>query len=189
MSDGAFEDPRVEVIYKDGRQFLVETEEQFDVAILDLPEPLPGSPPCRLFTKEFYALLCSRLSRHGLVTLQAGPANPFYLTMSTAVMHTLRTAFAKVQPYTLLSPFFATEWSFALCTVDAAIQLPLDPHLVEQRLQERVRGELRFYDSVTHQHIFSLPKHLRIALEQGRHPITDDSLLYRFEKDLEAALT
>lgn len=186
MSQGAFEDPRVRVIYQDGRQYLADTPQKFDVVILDLPEPLPNSPPCRLFTREFYTLLHSRLTEHGVLALQGGPANPCYLTLYLSVLTTLRTVFANVQPYTLYSPFFAIEWGLALCTVNAETTLPLPPSIIEQRLQERLTGDLRFYDSMTHQRIFALPKHLRAVLNRQGRPITDDSLLYRFDDKLEA---
>ena len=57
LHQGAFEDPRVAVLHEDARGWLESTSERFDVAIVDLTEPLEAGPACLLFTREFYQLL------------------------------------------------------------------------------------------------------------------------------------
>ncbi|MEM0318067.1 MAG: methyltransferase domain-containing protein, partial [Candidatus Nezhaarchaeales archaeon] len=60
-SQGAFEDPRLELVIADGRKYIEETGESFDVVILDLTDPLPGTPSVYLYTREFYELVKGRL--------------------------------------------------------------------------------------------------------------------------------
>ena len=62
MHQGAFDDPRTELRHEDARGWLERTSERFDVAIVDLTEPLEEGPACLLFTREFYALLSDRLT-------------------------------------------------------------------------------------------------------------------------------
>ena len=72
MHQGAFDDPRTELRHEDARGWLERTPERFDVAIVDLTEPLEAGPACLLFTREFYQLLSDRLTPHGTLALQAG---------------------------------------------------------------------------------------------------------------------
>src|SRR5262245_40929156 len=72
MHQGAFEDRRTELRHEDARGWLERTSERFDVAIVDLTEPLEAGPACLLFTREFYQLLSDRLTPHGTLALQAG---------------------------------------------------------------------------------------------------------------------
>ena len=55
MHQGAFDDPRTELRHEDARGWLERTSERFDVAIVDLTEPLEEGPACLLFTREFYS--------------------------------------------------------------------------------------------------------------------------------------
>jgi len=52
-SSGAFGDKRATLIIQDARKFVMEREENFDVVISDLTEPLEGGPSLYLFTKSF----------------------------------------------------------------------------------------------------------------------------------------
>ena len=56
-SKGAYEDPRLELHIGDGRKFLEQTKEIFDVIIVDLNDPTEDSPAVFLFTREFYQLV------------------------------------------------------------------------------------------------------------------------------------
>jgi spermidine synthase len=52
-SDGAFEDPRCNLVIADGLKFVKETQDRFDVIIVDSTDPIgPGEV---LFTSEFYS--------------------------------------------------------------------------------------------------------------------------------------
>ena len=65
MHQGAFDDPRTEVRHEDARAYLENTSERFDFISVDLVEPLEEGPACRLFTREFYALVRDRLTPGG----------------------------------------------------------------------------------------------------------------------------
>jgi spermidine synthase len=55
MSNGAFEDPRVELVIEDGIDFVKKQEDGiFDVVIVDSIDPNPNSVGEVLFTQEFY---------------------------------------------------------------------------------------------------------------------------------------
>lgn len=55
LSDGAFEDPRVELVIEDGIDFVKKQEDGvFDIVIVDSVDPNPNSVGEVLFTQEFY---------------------------------------------------------------------------------------------------------------------------------------
>jgi spermidine synthase len=70
LSDGAFDDPKAEVIIADGLAYLTGTDRQFDVIIVDSTDPIgPGEV---LFSEGFYAACRRRLTPGGVVVTQNG---------------------------------------------------------------------------------------------------------------------
>ncbi|TSC62415.1 MAG: transmembrane spermine/spermidine synthase [Parcubacteria group bacterium Gr01-1014_48] len=64
-TNNLFEDDRVEILVEDGRQYLLGENKKFDVIIGDLFDPQsPGVD--RLFSREHFDLVRSRLNEHGL---------------------------------------------------------------------------------------------------------------------------
>ncbi|MEJ2429687.1 MAG: methyltransferase domain-containing protein [Deltaproteobacteria bacterium] len=69
-SNGAYEDPRLQLHIGDGRKFLEQAEETFDVIMVDLNDPTEDSPAIYLFTREFYQLVHHRLGKEGIGCFQ-----------------------------------------------------------------------------------------------------------------------
>lgn len=70
LSAGAFKDPRSDIRFMDGIKFVAETDERFDVIIIDSTDPIgPGEV---LFTKEFYADCARCLTDRGILVAQSG---------------------------------------------------------------------------------------------------------------------
>ena len=46
MSQGAFDDPRLELVIKDGAVFMRETEQTYDVIIVDSTDPIGPGRSC-----------------------------------------------------------------------------------------------------------------------------------------------
>ncbi len=67
---GAFEDPRADVKVDDGVKYLKETDERFDVIIVDSTDPV--GPAKLLFSEEFYRSAYEKLNGRGLYVTQAG---------------------------------------------------------------------------------------------------------------------
>jgi len=165
FSAGAFEDPRAEVIYMDAWEYFEKAGEAFDVAILDFSDPVPEGPSVRLFTREFFGMVESKLREEGIVVLQAGPASAGFTDLLASVVSTLRTIFPVVNYYSAEVPSFGGEWGFALGSKKHDL-FSLSPEEVALRIRERVRGELKFYDEITHRRFLSPPKHLREAVRE-----------------------
>ena len=162
-SDGAFDDPRAELIIGDAKAYVEQSREQFDVIIGDLTEPLEDSPSYGLHTASFYAKIRDRLSPGGAYALQASMAGPHNHATHARMIATLRSVFPVVAPYSTYIPAFDTEWGFALCgdSFDALSSAAADNADAHARALD-----LRHYDGMTHRHMFNSPQYLRRAFEE-----------------------
>jgi len=175
-SRGSFKDKRAEIYHVDARDYLAKCGEKFDIIIIDLSEPLEEGPAYLLYTQEFYQLVQDRLTANGIMSVQAGSAALTELLNFSAVNNTLKSVFPIVCPYQVEVPSFGGPWGFCLAS------LSLNPVLLSAaEIDSRIsaRGlSLRFYDGLTHQGVFSLPKHLRAGLAKETKIITDNEPLY-----------
>ena len=70
VSDGVFENPRLDLIIDDGVKFVAETDRKFDVISVDSTDP--EGPGAVLFTEEFYAACKRCLNPGGVLVTQNG---------------------------------------------------------------------------------------------------------------------
>ena len=175
---GAFDDPRLELRHADALRYLQDTDERFDVAIIDVPDPLDGGPAYLLYTTEFYRLLMGRLTDAGMMAAQSGPTGPaFFGQCFSVVANTIGAVFRKTHPYEAFVPSFGSTWGFVIGSLgpDPAA---LSPRAVDARLSERTRRELRHYDGIAHRGMFSLPKYLRRGVADETRVITEANPLF-----------
>ncbi len=179
-SRGAFEDERAEVHYTDAREYLAEGGQTYDIIIIDLPEPIEEGPAYLLYTKEFYQIVQSRLTANGMICVQAGSAAWMELENLSAVNNTLKSVFPTVSTYQVDVPSFGGPWGFCLASLNLSPAL-LSAAEVDSRIADRSLNGLKFYDGLTHQGMFSLPKHLRGELSKPGKLITDSEPLYMYK--------
>jgi len=86
MNNDAFWNEKVNVINTDGYNYIEETQEMFDVIIIDLPDPKTIEMG-RLYSYEFYSKCYKHLRKFGVIVTQAGSpyfaANAFKCINST----------------------------------------------------------------------------------------------------------
>jgi spermidine synthase len=169
---GAFDDPRSRVVVAEGRSYLTEHEEPFDVVIMDITNPRDGGLSWQLFTREFYALAARRLAAGGTVVIQGDVARVGGLATFPRLIRTLEATFETVHPYVTCITSYAADWGFALANAPED-PLALSAAAIDRRLAERGIEDLGFYDGVTHERIFRLPKYLRRSIEQEKAISTD----------------
>ena len=176
---GAFDDPRTELHHRDAREYLETTQDTYDVIIIDLPDPQEAGPASLLYTQNFYRLLSQRLNPQGVMAVQSEPCMVGNLEAFSAINNTLRSVFPHVYPYHIMVPSFASDWGFNLASLGPN-PLALNVQEVDRRLADRGCALLRFYDGVTHNGLFALPKHVRTTLENEQRIITEDDPLVVF---------
>ena len=104
LSQGAFDDSRLELVIADGAAFVKETEKRFDVIIVDSTDPVgPGEV---LFTDTFYGHAKRCLKPGGILVTQNGV--PFMQGDElTNTMRAFKALFANWTCYTATIPTYA----------------------------------------------------------------------------------
>jgi spermidine synthase len=119
LNQHSYDDPRVHVVNQDAMIWLEATDEQFDAAIVDFPDPNTFALG-KLYTTRFYRLLKSRLTPEAAVSVQS--TSPLFARKSYwCIMKTLEAAGFNVRPYQTTVPSFGV-WGYAL-----ARMTPFDP--------------------------------------------------------------
>lgn len=172
---GAFDDPRLELLHMDARAYLEENDRLFDVIISDIPEPVEEGPARRLFTRQFYRLVQERLLEGGILALQAGDFSLSFIEAHNAVYNTIKQVMPGVCSYRAYVPSFNTDWSYAITSRDGDLA-KFDPAEIDRRAAER-KLDLAYYDSETHRGMFAIPKDIRKLRDATSLVIDDERLL------------
>ena len=164
ISQGAFDDPRARLLFTDGVAFMGDTDDRFDVIIVDSTDPIgPGEA---LFTEAFYANCRARLRPGGVVVNQSG--TPFIeRPRLKTCLERLASVFADASFYhnsvpSYLGGSFAFGWG---CDDPARRQLSA------AALDARPRPEgLRCYTPAVHAAAFVHPPWLDAIAATGQLP-------------------
>lgn len=118
-NQGSLLDPRVKVVNQDAFTWMMDTEEVFDVVILDLVDPVMDGP-AKLYTLELYHRILGEmpgqgiLSAYGIVVTQS--VSPWDTPKTFWTIHsTLDEAAAYVTPYHYYIPSFG-DWGFNMAS-------------------------------------------------------------------------
>lgn len=156
-----FNDPRAEVVVADGKKYLEETSETFDVIILDLTDPTKGTPGVQLYTKEFYEEIYDKLSKDGVMVTQA-TSTRYNIDAFSVINNTVASVFPVERPYKAHVATFYSEWGFAL---GSKSRDPLG--IPRNELSERLgRLGLKFLDEEIFYHLFHFPRYLKEKMQQ-----------------------
>lgn len=183
---GAFKDPRTELIHGDARAYLDKASDgEFDVIISDLTEPYAGGLAQRLFSVECFAEIKRVLSPEGIYTAQASLLRLKTYEMHLAIKRTAETSLPFSMSYATYVQAYDTPWSFLMAWKNPSKRIDISGQ-IDKLISERIKGEVRFYDEETHRHIFSLPKDVRELLRQPYEPIIDNKpfILVSKSKDI-----
>lgn len=111
LNRDSLSDPRVSIVNADGYRFALGTPQRFDVIVLDLPDPRTEAI-ARLYAREFYRLLLTRLNPGGTLVTQA--SSPYYARDTFwSIDATLRSLALHTRPYRINVPAFG-EWGFVV---------------------------------------------------------------------------
>lgn len=162
ISDGAFDDPRTDLVIADGCRFVKETDQRYDVIIVDSTDPI--GPGAVLFTPEFYAD-CKRcltpggvfVNQNGVPFLDEGEQPRTYAK--------LRVLFRDVWAYGAPVPtYYGGLMTFGWASDDPALRaLPVEE--IRRRF-EAARIETRWYTPELHAASFAVPRLVLDILER-----------------------
>ncbi len=164
-SDGAFDDPRVNVVIDDGLHFLQSRERRFDVIISDSTDPIgPGEA---LFSHDFYLACRRRLNPGGVLVTQNGVAfmQPEELA---ATARRLAAVFDDWHFYAAAIPTYVGGiMTFGWATDDTALR-HTDPALLNARFAA-CGIDTRYYNPEIHRAAFALPQHVLQTIGKKPH--------------------
>ena len=153
-------DERVEILHQDGRKYLEETSEKFDVIILDLTDPT--GPSAKLFTKEFYEIVKSKLEEKGIVSMDADTIE--FQGVFGHLVKTFYSAFKHVYPFTTYVPSYFMSQGFAICSQES-LDYMKDEKEVQERL-EKAKLSLKLYNARSISNLFHTSEQIKQLMKE-----------------------
>lgn len=98
-----FHDPRVIIHYQDGRSFLSQTKEKYDLILLNIPDPATIQIN-RFYTVEFFELVKKRLNEPGYFSFRVSSAENYISPELQNYLSSLHTTLNRVFPKVEIVP-------------------------------------------------------------------------------------
>jgi len=147
-------DKRARLIFDDGKKFIEDGSEQYDIILLDLSDPV--GPAAELFQKSFHQEVYNSLADDGIMVAQS--ESPFYNAETVTQMYrNLREVFPIVRMYTCFMPIYPSGyWSFAFCSKK------YDPiENFDRERYEKLQLTTQYYNNDIHTGAFALPQFVK----------------------------
>lgn len=159
-SQGAFDDPRVNIVISDGLEYVKNTQERFDVIISDSTDPI--GPGAALFRADFYAHCKNCLTQGGVLVAQNGVAF-MQLDEVRITARRLNRVFDDWHFYCAAVPTYVGGiMTFAWATDDVTMRF-IDRKLLGDRYAES-QITTRYYTPAIHRACFALPGYVLEAI-------------------------
>jgi spermidine synthase len=156
LSNGAFDDPRMNLIVGDGIAYMDKGKGTFDIIIVDRSDPI--GPARGLYTDSFYRNCYKRIKKNGILVTQNGV--PFVQSdelSDTCVA--LRKIFKDVSAYIATVPtYIGGPMAFGWATDDPK-KRTLQTKVIKKRY-EAADIETKYYTPKTHKASFALPGYI-----------------------------
>jgi spermidine synthase len=163
MHQGAFDDPRLELVIDDALKVIDTTTIKWDIIISDLSDPIEEGPSFQLFTQEYFQDLKKILSPDGFVCIQAGPVAPANLQIHARLVNTLKTVFSNVHSYFSPTCTYGSAWGFALASEQPINSQP-DPVSIDQILATKTTNNFPSFDGISLLGMLQTPGYIRKAI-------------------------
>ena len=168
LNGGALTHPKTRVINADAAQWLEESSEQFDVILIDLPDPSNFSLG-KLYSVPMYRQVTRHLADGGLIVVQS--TSPYFAPNAYwSVVATLEAAGLATAPYHVYVPSFG-EWGFVLAGKGAAFPVP-----------ERFDVPTRYLTAATAAEMFRFPPDMARRDVEPNY-LNTQILVHYFEED------
>lgn len=163
-SQGAFDDPRAEIVIADGLDFVKTTDRRFDVIISDSTDPIgPGEV---LFTDDFYSACQRCLNPGGVLVTQNGVVFMQQDEVSTTASR-LSSVYKDWHFYGAAVPTYVGGiMTFAWASDEPALR-----EVSVDELQQRYKNsgiKTRYYNPAVHLASFALPQYVVDLIDKER---------------------
>lgn len=152
-----FDNPKLELLFKDGVKFIEENTNKFDIIIIDSTDPVGFAEG--LFKQKFYQSVYDCLREDGIMVAQA--ENPYYYAdIQKDMFNNLKAVFPILSMYLSFIPFYPSGmWSFAFASKKYK---PLEN--VRYDDIKKMENELKYFNSDIIKSCFSLPNFAKKVL-------------------------
>lgn len=152
-------DSRCRIIFEDGKKFIADTDEKFDIILLDLSDPV--GPAADLFQKSFHRSVFDRLRDDGIMVAQS--ESPLFNPKTVSAMYAnLKSIFPIVRMYTCYMPIYPSSyWSFAFCSKKYDPLNDFDA----KRYETANLDACTYYNRDVHFGSFALPTYVKKQIE------------------------
>ena len=154
----AFENPKLELRIEDGVKYVAETDEMFDLVIVDSTDPIGPAQP--LFGTDFYRDIYRILNDDGIVVSQG--ESPFYLSHHQRhLAEIINEVFPILRFYNFHNfSYPGGFWSFAF---GSKKWHPLNDMQVDKIRASKL--DFKYYNEDIHRGSFALPNYQKKAIE------------------------
>jgi spermidine synthase len=163
LSAGAFDDPRTRLIIGDGTAFARETDDRFDLVVVDSTDPMGPSIP--LFEEPFYRDCARLLGGSGILVRQAGV--PFFQKDEYREAHQMLSAvFAESALALVPVPTYCGGHMALVWASDEPAHLDRPREVLERRFQAAA-VRTRYYNPQIHEAAGALPAFMAEKLAEA----------------------
>jgi spermidine synthase len=162
ISAGAYDNPRSRIVIADGTKFVAETDERFDVIMVDSTDPI--GPGAVLFTREFYEGCRRCLAPGGLLVTQNGLPFLQASELKQSVGY-FRELFGDAYAYLATTPtYFGGPMSYGWATDNKKLRQH-KRRKIAKRYEEAGSFSTRHWRPEVHVAAFALPTYVREIAE------------------------
>jgi spermidine synthase len=159
MSQGAFKNKKVKLIFSDIRDFLKENKQLYDVIICDLCDEIHGKKDSII--KHSFLVDCKNfLKLNGYMCIQSGEM-PFRKDKNfESYIELLKNIFGNIKIFCSWVPSFCRNWAFVLLRKDEDFEIIKEIE-VEKLIEKNIKKDLLFLNHKTYTGLFSQPKYVQ----------------------------
>lgn len=168
----AFADPRIRIVDGCAREFLSGDPVKYDVVICDLLDLDLNSENRSTYTKQFFALLRSRLSAGGMMAVQAmqlAQARDEHFVLK----RTIASVFSEVHSYHSMIPSFLSDWAFIIASDWFNPKKMTEKSFNDVAAIRLKANQLRYVDGEFLLSCFLFPKQLRARMSESGNCLED----------------
>ena len=158
LNDGAFASKKANVIIGDGVEFVKNTNEKFDVILIDSTDPISVGEG--LFTREFYQNVKKCLNDNGILVTQSGV--PFYqIDELISIKNKLKDIFTISTFFSVAVPTYVGGIMCLSFSTNKDYNLKPNLESLNNRFIHGNIGNLKYYNVDIHLASFALPQYIK----------------------------
>lgn len=173
VNEGSLENKKVKIVVDDGRKFLEETKDKYDVIVVDATDPTPSGPSLLLYSRQFYELVKSKLEDGGAFVTQA---TVFGSDQYVRIYSTVKKVFGNASCFHSFVKSFGDDWGFVVATKNGK-SIAKEKNEVRMWIKNKLRKDLRYLNEETYVANFSVSNEIKKKIEKGSKIIEDSEAM------------